>query len=292
MSSQPIILIVDDTKSNMMILAACLKDDYQIKTAINGQECLNIAKKSPKPDLILLDIEMPGINGYEACEQLKKDSYTADIPIIFITAKHDVKDEEKCFILGAVDYISKPIRPTIVVARVKTHITIKKQKDKLEQMALFDQLTNLYNRHFLLNAAKQKVSSAIRHQFPISVMMLDIDFFKKINDEHGHPAGDSVLKEVAKIMKEEYRNEDVAARFGGEEFVIILYHCDLKSAVAKASQLRGKIEQLKPLGIPVTVSIGISQLENEEESFSDLLERSDKALYKAKEEGRNRVISL
>lgn len=286
------VLIVDDTATTIAIISACLKDNYQLITARNGEQCLELAKLSPQPDLILLDIEMPGMNGYEVSRKLKVDPATSQIPIIFITARLDVEDEEKGFSLGAVDYIVKPIHPPIVAARVKTHITLKKQKDKLERMALHDQLTDLYNRHFLLNAAKQKISAALRHKFAISALMIDIDHFKSINDEHGHTAGDAVLKAVAKILINEYRDDDIAARYGGEEFVVMLGHCDLSNAKIKAESLRAKLEVLKPLGISLTVSIGLSQLVNEEDSFSDILDRADKALYQAKQNGRNQVVIL
>jgi len=231
------------------------------------------------------------MNGYQVCRELKKDPATKDIPVIFVTGKLDVKDEEKGFSLGAVDYITKPIHPPLVAARVKTHITLKKQKDILEKMALFDQLTGLYNRHYLLNTAKKNVASAIRNSHAISVLMIDIDHFKIINDTHGHPAGDSVIQAVAKILNGEFRDEDVAARFGGEEFVVLLNNCDLKNAIIRAETFREKVACLKPIGIKVTVSIGVSQLESEEQSFSDLLAKADEGLYLAKQQGRNRVIS-
>jgi diguanylate cyclase (GGDEF)-like protein len=290
MKNNGLVLIIDDTATNIGILSACLRDNYQILTASSGEQGIDLAQQSPKPDLILLDIEMPGLNGYQVCERLQSTPDTSDIPVIFVTGKIDVKDEEKGLSLGAVDYITKPIHPPIVLARAKTQITLKKQKEKLEKMALFDQLTDLHNRHFLLDAAKRKVSEALRHQYPLSVMMIDIDFFKKINDEYGHAAGDTVLKSVAKLLKKEYRNEDIAARFGGEEFVVLLSHCKLADAFIKADNLRQKIEALKPIGLNVTTSIGISELGNDETSFSDLLERADQSLYKAKEEGRNRVV--
>lgn len=292
MEKQGKVLIVDDTATTIAILSACLKDNYQLITARNGEQCLQMAKHSPQPDLILLDIEMPGMNGYQVCRKLSANPATSQIPIIFITGRLDVEDEEKGFSLGAVDYIVKPIHPPIVAARVKTHITLKKQKDKLERMALHDQLTDLYNRHFLLNAAKQKISSALRHQFAVCVMMIDMDHFKSINDEYGHSSGDAVLKAVAKILKNEYRDDDIAARFGGEEFIVLLGHCDLINAKIKAESLRAKMEALNPMGIPITVSIGLSLLVNDEDSFSDLLDRADKALYRAKQNGRNRVAIL
>lgn len=291
MNEKARVLIVDDTVTNIAILSACLENDYELLTARRGDDCLQLANQSPKPDLILLDIEMPGISGYQVCQQLKSSSATVDIPIIFVTGKLDVKDEEKGFSLGAVDYITKPIHPPLVAARVKTHITLKKQKDALEKMALFDQLTGIYNRHYLLNSAKISVAYSIRHSHPISVLMIDIDHFKSVNDEHGHPAGDSVIRAVAKILDKEFRDEDVSARFGGEEFVVLLNCCDLDNAQKRAEAFRIKIEKLKPLGIDLTVSIGVSQLENDEQAFSDLLALADKRLYLAKQQGRNKVVA-
>lgn len=290
MDKQAHILIVDDTKTNLNILSACLEERYQIQTAQNGEQCLKFAKQIPQPDLILLDIEMPGMNGYEVCRQLKSETSTANVPIIFVTSKLDIKDEAKGLSLGAVDYITKPIHPLIVNARVKTHITLKKQKDKLERMALYDQLTGLYNRYYLLNTAKKKISAAIRDNTAISVMMIDIDLFKSVNDQYGHSAGDSIIKAVAKVLNRSCLNDDTAARFGGEEFVVVLSHCNLEEAMIKAENLREKIESLSPLGIKITISIGVSNLINQEDSFSDLLDRADQALYQAKQQGRNRTI--
>jgi len=292
MEQQAVVLIVDDTATNLGILAACLEENYQLKTAKNGAECLKIVAEEPIPDLILLDIEMPGMNGYEVCQHLKDDPHTASIPIIFVTGKITEEHEEKGFELGAVDYIVKPIRPNIVATRVRTHITIKQQHDKLEKMALYDQLTDLYNRHYLLDAAKQKVSAAIRHQYPLSVLILDIDHFKSVNDNYGHTTGDAVLKAVADNLKKRYRNEDIAARFGGEEFVVVLSHCSPSHARSNAESLRSTIEKLNPMGIKITISIGLAHLQNDEESFTDLLEKADKALYDAKDDGRNRVVCL
>lgn len=289
MADRARVLIVDDTITNIGILSACLQQDYELLTAKNGDQCIDIANQSPPPDLILLDIEMPGKSGYQVCSELKKNDATAGIPIIFVTGKLDVKDEEKGFSLGAVDYITKPIHPPLVAARVKTHTTLKKQKDALEKMALFDQLTGLYNRHYLLNTAKKNVASAIRHSHLVCVLMIDIDHFKQINDNHGHPAGDSVIKALAKNLNKQFRDEDVSARFGGEEFVVLLNCCDMKNALLRAESFRKKIQAMKPLGIDVTISVGVSQLENDEQSFSDLLAIADKALYEAKQQGRNQV---
>jgi len=289
MINKPIILIVDDEPTNIQVLAGCLKDQYQIKVATSGEQCLQLINDQLRPDLILLDIQMPNMSGYEVCRRLKTDANVPDIPVIFVTARNEEHDEEKGLNLGAVDYITKPVSPVIVNARVQTHVTLKQQRDILEKMALHDKLTGLYNRYYLLEEANHKVSQAMRHKYDLSLLMLDIDYFKTINDEYGHPAGDEVLKAVGKLLKELGRTEDITARFGGEEFVVVLDHCDAMNAEAKAEIIRQKIEASKPEGINVTVSIGVAQLKAGEESFSDLLKRADIALYLAKEQGRNCV---
>ncbi len=290
MTDKPTILIVDDEPANIQILAACLKDKYDIKVATSGEHCLGLIRSNLDPDLILLDIEMPEMNGYTVCKCLKNFSETESTPVIFVTARDGEGDEEKGLSLGAVDYITKPVSPAIVQARVKTHITLKQQRDALEKMALHDQLTGLYNRYYLLEEANHKVALSMRHKHDFSLLMMDIDHFKTINDQHGHPAGDAVLQTVAKLLEEENRLEDITARFGGEEFVVVLDHCDAANAKAKAEIIRQKIEASMPEGIKVTLSIGVAQLNAEGETFSELLKRADIAMYLAKEQGRNQVV--
>ncbi len=290
MQEKPIVLIVDDEPVNIQVLAACLKDTYQIKVSTSGKQCLELAQHSSAPDLILLDIDMPEMSGYEVCTILKSNSATKSIPVIFVTAKNEIHEEEKGLEMGAVDYITKPISPAIVAARVKTHITLKLQHDKLQNMAMHDQLTGLYNRYFLLEDASNKVSKSKRHNYALSVLMMDIDHFKTINDKHGHATGDDVLKAVAVCISKEKRKEDVLARFGGEEFVLLLDHCNITEAQVKAEKLRKAIEELQPSDLSITVSIGVAQLSSSENSFAEPLKRADDALYKAKEGGRNRVV--
>jgi len=218
MSEQPVILIVDDDPINLQILANCLKQKYLLKVAINGTQAIALARKKPLPDLILLDIGLPDMNGYDVFDQLNNHETAESIPIIFVTGKDHQDDEEKGLILGAVDYITKPIYPTIVMARVKTHITIKQQQDKLLSLAIHDQLTGVYNRHFLMDVLTKKIASAHRHKTSLSLIMLDIDHFKAVNDDYGHPTGDRVLKAVAELLINLSREEDIITRFGGEEF--------------------------------------------------------------------------
>ena len=198
-------------------------------------------------------------------------------------------DEEKGLSIGAVDYITKPVRPAIVVARVKTHITIKLQQDKLNKMAFNDQLTGLCNRHYLMDVANQKVARAQRHHYTLWVLMIDIDYFKSINDNYGHAVGDLVLQAIAKSLKEDNRDEDIAARLGGEEFVIVFDPCEDEDAFNKAVRILDKIENLKPNNITVTISIGMAKVLEQDNNFESLLKRADDALYKAKENGRNRI---
>ncbi len=290
MANKPVILIIDDSKTNVEILASCIEEQYEVRKGDSGDQCLTLIEQSPRPDLLLLDIEMPGLDGYQVCKQLKENPKTANIPIIFVTGRQSLEDEALGLKMGAVDYITKPIHPAIVIARVNTQIKLKLQHDKLEKMALFDQLTNLYNRYYLFEVAAQKLAKALRHKFAFCVMMLDIDHFKSINDQHGHHVGDDVLKQVATLIKNSNREEDVAARFGGEEFVIILDHCTLLNAKIKAETLRKQIEELKPCNINVTMSFGISKLDYSDTEFEQILKRADDALYQAKAGGRNQVV--
>ncbi len=261
MAEKATILLVDDTRTNIQLLAGCLKQQYRLKIAMSGQRCLELAQTPPLPDLILLDVIMPEMDGYEVCLQLKQNPETKHIPIIFVTA------------------------------RVSTQITLKHQSDELRNMALHDQLTQLYNRHFLIESANNKLAHVDRHGHALSVLMIDVDFFKHINDQFGHHAGDQVLKAIAGVLKSGNRKEDVVARFGGEEFVVLLEHCALDSAIEKAELLRSKIEALEPSGIAVTASFGVAQLLEHENTFVELLTRADEAVYVAKEQGRNRVIA-
>jgi diguanylate cyclase (GGDEF)-like protein len=283
---QSTVLIVDDAPSNIRVMAAVLQEQHRVKTAMSGQQCIEMAIKY-KPDLILLDIEMPGLSGYQVCEELKSMDETRDIPIIFVTGRVNIEDEEMGLRIGAVDYITKPIRPVILSARVDTHVTLKRQQDRLIKMAMHDQLTGLFNRHYMLEIVGQKLARARRHKTPLTVMLIDIDHFKKINDTHGHIVGDQILEHVGQFLFEQCRVEDTVARFGGEEFVVLMEPCGLNQAHYKAELMRDELSRLTPLDIDLTVSIGIAELNDDDNDFSALLKRADDALYKAKESGRN-----
>lgn len=289
METKSILLIVDDAPSNIQLLAGLLKEKYQIKIATGGQRCLELAHSDPAPDLILLDVQMPDMDGYEVCRHLKADDSTRQIPVIFVTGKDQAEDEELGLTLGAVDYITKPYSSAIVEARIATHIKLKRQSDELRRLAMEDQLTGLYNRHFLIDVAAKRISQAQRHKLALSILMIDIDHFKAVNDEHGHSVGDTLLREVAIIFKQQSRGEDVVARFGGEEFVILLDNCDLAKGTKKAELLRAALVASPIEGLRVSASFGLAQLRDNGETFNELLHRADEAVYKAKNNGRNRV---
>lgn len=290
MSHKAVILVVDDVPTNIQALALLLKEDYTIKVAAGGVRALEVASQDPIPDLILLDVQMPDMNGYDVLRLLRENNDTAKIPIIFVTGKDSTQEEEYGLELGAVDYITKPIHPSIVKARVKTHITLKQQHDELIRIAIHDQLTGLYNRHYLAEILSRKVSKSKRHNEALSVIMADIDHFKNVNDTYGHLMGDLILKAVANVIGEGARKEDIAARFGGEEFVLVLDHCTANDALIIAEGLRSKIEALNTEGIRVTASFGVAQMDEHAIRYEDVLKNADSALYAAKEEGRNRVI--
>ena len=284
------ILIVDDVTPNLELLGSILKDEYDIKIALNGKRALELALMDPHPDLILLDVEMPDMDGYQVLEKLKTHQKTKYIPVIFVTGSDSAQEEEKGLLLGAVDYITKPIRPLIVKARIRTHLTLKYQRDELVYQSSHDQLTGLYNRHHLAQEGNRKYARAKRHNEDFCVIIVDIDHFKNVNDTYGHLIGDEILKAVGKQLEQNKRIEDFVARYGGEEFIILFDNCNLEDAKFKANILRLRIQNLIPEGIKISASFGVAQLNpDKHETFELLIKDADTALYKAKENGRNRV---
>ena len=224
------------------------------------------------------------------------DTIKARIPILVLTSESDATKRTSYLRNGANDFILKPYYDNELIVRASNLIENKKifeqsrqQQEELTKLAMTDQLTGLYNRHNLFDIGPKYLSNARRHNFPISLLVIDLDHFKSVNDSHGHSVGDLVLKAVAQTMKNACRNEDLIARFGGEEFVMLLSHCDIKQASLKAEYLRTKIEETHPVGLKVTASIGIALL-MENDSFDILFNRADQAVYKAKETGRNKVV--
>ena len=289
------LLIVDDEKSNIVLLRQILGKEYTVYAAKNGPEALEVASER-LPDVILLDILMPGMNGYEVISALKNFTLTRTIPVIFITALNDPKDEEKGLLLGAADYINKPFSPAVVKLRVQNQIKILNYINIIKRMGMTDQLTDLPNRRSFEERIRMEWNRAIRDNTPISVLILDIDRFKQYNDTYGHWQGDVALKTVAKVlMYETKRLSDFVARMGGEEFVVILANTDALGAFEVAENIRKNIESTQ---IPledgqtntITVSIGVNtQIPTLGSSIDEFLGYADSALYTAKREGKNRV---
>lgn len=297
-SKKATILIVDDITTNIELLSDLLKDSYNLKVAKSGKKALEIARSYNKPDLILLDVVMPDINGYEVCKSLKNSTSTQNIPIIFVTGNDSLVDEEYGLNLGAVDYIKKPFHPTIVKIRVKNHIKLKLKGDMLEELSMCDSLTHIPNRRKFDKSFDIKYKEALRDKVSICLMMLDIDFFKLYNDNYGHGRGDEALVKVALALKNVLkRPSDMVARYGGEEFVIILKHVDLEGAKNIASMLLQAVQELKIVHkysdasnyISISIGISFSSADNYK-SKEILLQEADDALYDAKKAGRNQYL--
>lgn len=292
------ILLVDDAPTNIQMLNETLKDGYHLFFATNGRDALRIATES-LPDLILLDVIMPEMDGYEVCRALKADPSLRNIPIIFITAMNQQEDEAIGLELGAVDYITKPFNPTIVRLRIRNQIELKRQRDLLARLSHLDGLTGIPNRRALDDIMEREWRRGTRSLKPLSLLMLDIDHFKAYNDSCGHLAGDDCLRTVAQTLKTPLgRAADIVGRYGGEEFLAILPETDAAGARVVAEEIKAAVTNLalthpaSPQGSTITVSIGIATAVAHREQFHTcLLEAADRALYQAKQEGRNRVVA-
>ncbi|MBF0476644.1 MAG: diguanylate cyclase [Deltaproteobacteria bacterium] len=294
------VLIVDDEPVNARILVELLCPNYAVRVAVNGVGALRVARSEIPPDLILLDIVMPGMDGYEVCRELKADPFTQDIPVIFITAKDSEQDQIKGFDIGAVDYITKPFSPVVVEARVKTHVELKIKSELLKNLSFSDGLTGIANRRRFDEYMAYAWNFSARESLPLSLIMIDIDHFKLFNDNYGHLAGDACLVQVSQTLTNSIkRKTDMAARYGGEEFGCILPHTSSDGALALANNLS---DNLQSLSIPhvrsgtcgwVTISQGVATVVPSKNTRPDtLIKVADEALYQAKSEGRNRIICL
>jgi diguanylate cyclase (GGDEF)-like protein len=290
------ILVVDDEKMNVDILGGILSPIYSLMISRNGTRALELAKER-KPDLILLDVLMPDMTGFEVIAKLKETDETNKIPVIFITGLTSAEDEEKGFFLGAVDYIAKPFNKSIVKARVNTHIKIVDQMRTIERIGLIDPLTKISNRRGFEERLKAEWGQSVRERTSIGFMIMDIDKFKNYNDTYGHQQGDVALKSFAEIAsKTLMRPVDFAARWGGEEFVILLPGTDAAGAAEVAERIRKNVEAAvifteEGKETRVTVSIGINAMVPDTDTvIKEFIEKADQALYKAKESGRNRFV--
>jgi diguanylate cyclase (GGDEF)-like protein len=293
---RPRLLVVDDQRINIRALYEVFSADHQVLVATDGEQAL-VQCAVQQLDLVLLDVMMPGIDGFEVCRRLKADAATRDIPIIFVTAHNDVAAETRGLELGAVDFISKPINPAIVRARVKTHLTLKAHSDLLRQWVYFDGLTGAHNRRCFDERLAVECARATREGSALSVILLDVDFFKRFNDRYGHQAGDDCLRRIAEAMKAVVkRPADLVARYGGEEFVCLLPQTPLAGALVVARELCQRIHALKienadsSAATAVTASLGVcTRPIGTLATAAQLLRGADVQLYAAKSNGRNQI---
>src|SRR5918911_404361 len=305
---QPTILVADDEPVNRALIQRRLqREGFRVLTAENGQQAGDYSLRE-KPDLAILDVMMPEMDGLEACRLIKEDERTRDIPVIFLSARDETEMKVSGLSLGANDYISKPFKAEELIARVDVAIRLKRERDQLrtsaeeataraemaQERAMTDALTGLLNRYGLQHVLAREHAEARRYDRPLSCLVIDLDNFKTINDTYGHAAGDLALQQIASILKEAVRRSDTVFRYGGEEFLVLLPETDLDGATALGEKIRASASS-RPFGdgeriFNLTLSAGASSL-CDDESGNDMIARADMVLYQAKERGRNRVES-
>ncbi|MCP4694155.1 MAG: diguanylate cyclase [Desulfobacterales bacterium] len=296
LEEKPLILIVDDASKNLEVLGFLLKKDYQINLADNGYKAIEMAKKN-SPFLILLDIMMPGIDGLETCKELKKLNEIRDVPVIFLTGRTRTEDIVKGFEAGAVDYVTKPFNTLELKVRIKNHIDLRQKTLVLQSLSERDGLTMIPNRRRFQEFLNTEWRRCSRNRSPISLSMIDIDYFKLYNDHYGHLAGDKCLKKVANAIAGcLYRPGDLAARYGGEEFSVVMSDTDLPGAIKLAERIDASIKELElphadsPVSDHLTLSIGIGAMAPDARNTPEqLIQTADDSLYAAKNSGRDQI---
>jgi diguanylate cyclase (GGDEF)-like protein len=288
MLGKPRVLVVDDQPENIHALSAILADDATVLFALSGEQALARVGEG-NVDLVLLDVMLPGMNGFEVCTRMKAGPESAEIPVIFVTALSDHTDEEHGFRVGAVDFVHKPFMPTIVRARVRTHLKLRSLLKQASELAGTDPLTGIGNRRLFESRVEAEIAAIARHGHSACLAMVDVDHFKGVNDEFGHVRGDDVLREVAARGLACVRAADVWSRWGGEEFAWLMPGSSLSEGRQAAERLREHIQRENFKGVGrVTISIGLSTFQPGE-NLPTWVQRADAALYRAKAAGRNRV---
>lgn len=296
------ILYVEDSMTVAKITMGLLNENgYEVSHITTGEEAIKLYDEQ-NYDLVMTDIILAGkVSGTGLVRYIRdrESKQKAPIPtsILAMSSFDDTSRKLALFKVGVNDYVLKPIMNEELLARVDNLILnqqlfkqLEIQRQGLEELAMSDQLTGLYNRHYLLDSASKKISAAKRHNIELCLVVIDIDFFKSFNDDHGHAIGDLILIKVGELLSNHVRNNDVVSRFGGEEFVILYEHCSLINAVNKTKELRKTLEALKPEGLTVTASFGVAQFNPMDIDFNGLFARADKAVYQAKDNGRNCVV--
>lgn len=294
------ILVVDDNAANIVQVRGILGPEVDVFAATDGRQALTIIDKLA-PDLIVMDVQMPGMDGLETCRHLRADDKMRDIPVIFMTAGGNATDEDACWMAGGSDFVSKPINATTLRHRVRAQLMIKAQSDRLRGLAYVDALTGLPNRQRFNNQFDAEFRRSLRNGIPLSLLIMDVDYFKLYNDHYGHVAGDLCLNGIGACLKSAAtRPGDLVARFGGEEFVGLLPETQLNGALHVANVILDNVRDAKiehvasPIGSHVSASIGVtcwipgrsSITEVDQES---LLREADRLLYRAKAAGRAQI---
>ena len=292
-----ILLIVDSEADRRWLRSRLTSDTVHVREARSGRQGLELCRNDPH-DLILLDLGLPLGDGFDVLHALKEDSRTSGVPVIVVSTTTGTADVVRGLDGGAVDYVTRPYDPVVLQARIRVALRTKRLQDMLEQRAHVDGLTGLANRHALEERLANDWGLLHRHGGSLAVWVADLDHFKRVNDRHGHAAGDEVLRRAAALLRTSVRTTDMAARYGGEEFVVIAPQCPLKGALKTAERFRDRLASTPILldhgvALTVTVSVGVASAPEETiDSPSALLALADHALYQAKGQGRNKVLSL
>lgn len=271
---KPAVLIVDDQPEFVDLLAAVLRPEYEVLAATDAKRALDLA---PSADLILLDIRMPEMDGLELCRLLRAEESTRRIPVIFVTGLAQIEQEKQGFDVGAVDYITKPIKPASVRARVRNHLELKAARDRLEFLATSDALTGIANRRRVFEELETTLARSSRSGEPFAVVIFDLDGFKRINDEQGHPAGDLLLKKTTSALQSVIRQGDVLGRYGGDEFLLVT-HGPIGVEDALVERAEEAVRRETGLGL----SAGIARYPEDGRSGSGLVATADTRLYEVK----------
>lgn len=290
------ILVIDDQPLNIRAVYQTLSGDCDVLMATNGEAGV-AACREQLPDLVLLDLLMPGMSGIEVAQRLKADPATSAIPLLFVTASTDIDEESRCWEAGAVDFVTKPFNPITLRRRVAVHLALKRQAELLQKMAYFDGLTDIPNRRYFNERFATEVARAQRQDEPLVLMLADIDFFKRYNDHYGHQAGDAALRQVAGAIRRALKRPvDFVARYGGEEFVLLAPGAAGTVAEAMAEAIRREVHALElphdasNAAAIVTVSVGVVCVQGRHRLDMDqLLGKADEQLYLAKAAGRDQA---
>ena len=292
MVGKPHVLVIDDDPDKLILLQFALtRAGYDVRTAADGEEGL-AAVSSFDPDLIVSDIMMPRMNGYELARRIRENPQTRFIPIILQTAAGSrAEDQRLGSEVGALGFITDPTDLDLLLARARTLLDFKAYLDTCEEQASTDHLTGLANRRRFERQLEREVARTARHGRPFSLITIDIDHFKKVNDTYGHETGDEAIKSLARVLQQGTRGIDLAARIGGEEFAVILTETNLTGAVEAAERLRAALKVIDVQSVGrIAASFGVAECPTQAETARELLARADAALYEAKREGRDRVV--